>query len=171
MTNKMIYAELAEGARIHGLRDRRAAERVARAMQNLERDVRARLEPIAPSDVSAEFTAWLAMWLGKVSPPSAVARYRAAEEAADKATRRKREMYGAVKAAERHVMDSWHRAPRALKEQDAFRPPQPGYHGPVYEAKAAARAAVRADLRARWAAEDAEAAQQVELPAHITRLR
>jgi hypothetical protein len=92
----------------------------------------------------------------------------------EKAELRKVELRNAVKEAERRIEDAWYRAPRDQTvdspECQAWRATP--YHQrkmhPLEAAKQQARAIARADLRARWAAEDAEPG--IDLPAHITRL-
>jgi hypothetical protein len=91
-------------------------------------------------------------------------------EAAIKADRRARELREAVKAAERAIEDAWSRERKRISP----------YTFPVPReeikrlwkirdaALTAARAAAREEVRARWAAEDAEG--RVEYPPHITRL-
>jgi hypothetical protein len=84
-------------------------------------------------------------------------------EAAIKADRRERELREAVKAADRAVMDAWHEGGRERVIAEG---------GDLLKAlgsvQAKARAAAREEVRARWAAEDAEG--RIEYPAHITRL-
>ena len=88
-----------------------------------------------------------------------------------KLLRRKQEMYRAVKDAENNVRNQW--TARGLSQAPK---------GETYDefnkristldtAMVLARKVAREEVRARWAAEDAEAAtQRVELPAHISRI-
>jgi hypothetical protein len=74
---------------------------------------------------------------------------------AEKKWYRERELRAVVKEAEKKFRDEWRKV-RGLSSQEYER------------GLAAFRAAARADLRTRWAAEDAEG--KIELPPHITRL-
>jgi hypothetical protein len=77
------------------------------------------------------------------------------------------ELRQAVREAERRVADAWSQAPRSqtvdspeVKAWEVAPPHKPRLH-PLAAAKQIARAAARAEVRARWAAEDAE---QITLP-------
>jgi hypothetical protein len=165
----MIDADLAEEIRIRDIRNRRRTQRAAGNMQRLAREVRERLEPIAPADVGAEFVAWLREWLGKTATQSAVDKMAAAEERADKAERRRWQMRQAVKAAEQNVKRQWHRLGYEEIQRISNEHLPARYHEhPLGVALKEARTVARAELRARWALEDAE--QKVELPSHIERL-
>jgi hypothetical protein len=129
-------------------------------MSRLEREaaVVELLRDVAPTDVSPRFLGWVREWLARTDkrrPPM--------QKGVRMTLEREQEMREAVRKAERRIDDQWffgraHRSPEI----------PPGERWRVLdEAKVAARAAVREELRARWRGEDEGT---IEYPSHICRM-